>query len=287
MARRPLFRIDANNTSNINPLNTDMMFDQAFSEVEQAPIDTYFQKTTSLIILINPTAFSSLMANLVVLGYISVFESYMREIIRKTVLIDSFSRNLCESMNLSYGAAISHEPKLLPEAILEDISFAGKENIKSSIIQFTGIKGHLPNSFSLALDEFDKVCQVRHCLVHRFGKLGTKNAIKLGLNNHKACIEKPLKLDYLSLQEIQHTCNVVVKEINNYLFNGLMKRLIVDVNQNDKKITNTVWKWNFNSDRSLFSKYYKTFVSTFERTTVHSNIKEAYNIYRDFYRSIR
>ncbi|RKE82339.1 hypothetical protein [Chryseobacterium sp. AG363] len=275
--------IDANNTSNCNSLQTNQMFNTSFTETDEPPIDTYFNKTRSLILLINPAVFNELTANLVVLGYISVFESYMREIIRRTILIDDQARKTCEAMPLSYGAAISHTANLLPEAILEDVSFAGKNNVKDSLKNFLGIKGHLPNSLSEALNEFAKVCEIRHCLVHRFGKLGTKNAIKLGLSDHSPCIEKPLRLTYALLQEIQLTCNVVVKEINNYIFNSLLQRLILDDN---KKITSTIWHWNYNQDRRIFVPYYKTFVSTLEVPPNHVNVLDAYNIYRNFYRSL-
>src|SRR5690606_16962447 len=90
--------IDANNTSNCNPLPTNSMFDTSFRETDEAPIDTYFSKIRSLVLLVNPTNFNDLNANLVVLGCISVFESYMREIIRRTILIDDITKRNCEAM---------------------------------------------------------------------------------------------------------------------------------------------------------------------------------------------
>lgn len=279
-----LITIDANNTSSFIPLDTSTMFNRGFIENNESPIDTYFNKIQSLVILVNPASFNEINANLVVLGCMSVFESYMREMIRRTILIDEITRKNCELMPITYGAAISHNSGLLPEAILEDISFAGKDNIKESLKQFIGIKGHLPNSLSLALEEFSKVCEIRHCLVHRFGKLGTKNAIKLGLTNHSICIEKPLQLDFTLLQSIQLACNVVVKEINNYVFNSLLQRLIIG--DDGKKKTSTIWTWNFTRDRNIFSKYYKTFVSSNESTVNHSSAKGAFDLYRDFYKRL-
>jgi len=276
--------IDANNTSGYSSLNTQAMFNVAFVENNEPPIDTYIKKVRSLSLLVNPANFSDITANLVVLGSVSAFESYMREIIRRTILIDKKSLKICEAMPLSYGAAISHQKNLLPEAILEDISFAGKANVQESIKTFMGIKGHLPNSLSSALDEFGKVCEIRHCLVHRFGKLGTKNAIKLGLSDHSDCIEKPLLLTYQTLQDVQITCNVVVKEVNNYVFNGLLKRLITE--DNGKKITATQWTWNYNSDRKEFLKYYSTFVSLIEKPPLHNDAKDAYKLYRDIYNNL-
>jgi len=279
--------IDANNTSPYHFLDTTNMFDLDFRETNETPIDTYIKKIRSLTVLIdpNPADYNKILANLVLLGSVSVFESYMREIIRRTILIDKISLTHCESLPLSYGAAISHVNELMPEAILEDVSFAGKVNIQESLKKFLNLKGNLPDSLVVALDEFAKVCELRHCLVHRFGKLGTKNAIKLGLTDHSLSIEKPLSLDYIALQNLQMTCNTVVKELNNYIFNSLLKRLIMD--ERGKKIPTVIWTWKYNQDRALFLKYYMTFVSIIETPRNHSSAREAYDLYRITYNSLR
>ncbi|WP_367753790.1 hypothetical protein [Flavobacterium sp. WC2430] len=279
--------LDANNTSAYHLLDTTNMFDTLFSEANEPPIDTYISKITNLILLVdpNPLVFNKGLANLLVLGSVSAFESYMREVLRRTILIDRISLKNCESLPLSYGAAISHGNDLMPEAILEDVSFAGKFNIQESLKKFLNLKGNLPDSLIATLDEFVKVCELRHCLVHRFGKLGTKNAIKLGLSDHSNCIEKPLQLDYIALQNLQVTCNALVKEINNYIFNSLLKRLIID--DRGKKINNVIWTWKYNQDRMLFLKYYKTFVSSIEVPRNHSTAKQAYDLYRNSYNNLK
>lgn len=277
--------IDANNTSGYASLNTHTMFNLGFVETDDVPIDTYITKIRGLIILIDPGNYNDILANLVVLGTVSAFESYIREVIRKTIIIDNLSQKNCETMPLSYGAAMSHQSQLLPEAILEEFSFAGKKNVVDSIKHFLNFKGNIPDSLDLALNEFSKVCEIRHCLVHRFGKLGTKNAIKLGLSEHSKCIEKPLLLDYVALQNLILACNVAVKEVNNYIFNGLLNRLITD--ERGRKLNSTIWKWNYNSDRLRFSKYYRTFVSTIEAPINHSSQKDAYDLYRNFYTGLR
>lgn len=279
-----MFNLQANSTSSFTNLDTTSLFDQSFRENSNSPIDTFIDKIRNLSTLVNPATFDELVGNLVILGSVSAVESYMREVIRKCVLIDSESKIKCEKHPLTYGAAISHDYNLMPEAILEDFSFAGKKNIVNALKELLGIQGHIDNSLNAALDEFSKVCHLRHCLVHRYGKLGTKNAIELGLDRHKNCIEKPLKIDYIRLQECQAICLSTVKEINNFIFRKILLRLIC--NEQNKKKTSVIWKWDFRQDKTLFNTYYKILVSTNAIPTTHSDLKNAYDTYRNFYRNL-
>ncbi|MER3374802.1 MAG: hypothetical protein RIM83_09230 [Allomuricauda sp.] len=278
-----MLNINANATSGLVNLDTTRMFDHAFIEGTEPPIDTFINKIKNLTLLVNPASFDRLNGNLVLLGSVSAVESYMREVIRKCILIDFESRIKCEKHLMTYGAAISHEASLMPEAILEDVSFAGKGNIVESMRNFLGIKGRVDNSLDAILDEFVKVCQIRHCLVHRYGKLGTKNAIALGLSNHSSCIEKPLHLSYVSLQECQAITLSLVKEVNNYIFKKLLRRLIMD--DNGSKKSNIIWQWDYRSDKKNFMLYYDILVSRLEPPTAHASAYECYEIYRDFYRN--
>lgn len=244
------------------------------------------KKISSLSLLVNPLSFDQLTANLVLLGSISAVESYMREVIRKCIIIDVKCKTKCEIHNITYGAAISHKPELMPEAILEDVSFASKKNITDSLKDFLGIKGHIDSSLVSALNEFSKVCQIRHCLVHRYGKLGTKNAIALGLNSHSDSIEKPLSFNYTNLQECLAICSSLAKEVNNFVFKKILKRLICDDSNNDRKLTNIVWKWHYGQDRKLFKLYHDTLVSQVSNPGTHSNAREAYDLYKEFYESL-
>lgn len=280
-----MLNIDANSTSGYVNLDTSSMFDSSFRESNTSPIDTFIGKMTNLTRLVDPSNFDELMANLVVLGSVSAVESYMREIIRKCILVDSDSKIKCEKQFVTYGAAISHNHDLMPEAILENYSFASKKNILDSLRELLGISGMPDNSVDEALNEFLKVCHIRHCLVHRYGKLGTKNAIELGLSKHSRCIEKPLKLNYSSLQESQAICLSMVKEVNNYIFKKLLLRLIID--EKKKKKTYVIWRWHYGRDKKKFNAYYDILVSQAARPDTHSDAKNAYNIYKSYYKNLR
>ncbi len=234
----------------------------------------------------DPMNISPVLANLIVLGHISAVESYFREILRKIIIIDSVAQHSCREKMLSYGAAITHKKDALPDALLESISFSSAHNIHESLKEYIGIKGVLPSGLSEALSEYSKVCHLRHCIVHRFGKLGINNAMKLDWEKHKSHVDKPIKIDYVALQEISQICSNIVKEVNNYLWNMIMMRQIADYDGNVfKKKSSVEWKWQWNKDRIKFKKNFDVFYSNLASPPV-IDIKVAYNDYKTKFNSL-
>jgi hypothetical protein len=197
------YKYQINNFSQVTQFDTSDLFDNNYSESNLSAIDTFLEKTQGLTQLLgqlqrcNPPISEhlfNLLTNLLVLGYISAVESYFREIIRKIIVIDESAQKACESESLTYGAALIHSQEMLPEALLENCSFASKKNIVDAIRKYIGIKGNMPNDVDEILGHFSKVCQLRHCIVHRFGRLGSKNMIELGLMAHKGVFRKTIKI---------------------------------------------------------------------------------------------
>jgi len=275
MAKKIDYKYRINDFSKSSKLETQSLFDKDFVESPLSPIDTFFEKTTGLNKLIGkPEDLSNQFASLILLGYVSAVESYFREIIRKLILVDNASRKKCEKHSLTYGAALTHELEMLPEALLEACSFTGSNNIKESLKNFLGItKGDYSSDVNEALDQFSKVCQLRHCSVHRFGRLGSNNAIALGLEEHKEYLEKPLKIDFNTLQEIFLICNNTVKEINNFLFEKILTRSVSEGAYD--------WKWDLRKDKAEFKKCYDLFVSAINPPEPAPTLHDAYEEFRN------
>ncbi len=318
---KSIFHYQINDYSSPSGWQSGHLFDINYSEPRQSPLDTFLDKIGELNRLIldprdtkseiarlssirkisnfaevqlllsinNTNQVSPVFANLILLGFISAVESYFREIIRRIVLNDPESGKACEVRTVAYGAAIYHKKNMLPEALLETISFIDKDKIKKDLKDFLGIKGGaaFPTTVDEALMEYENVCQLRHCIVHRFGKLGANNAIKLGLDIHSKFLEKPILLNYNSLQTVSQICTNVAKEVNQFLWSYLMMRLIADpTNATDWKRKNNLipWTWTFSSDKKKFKVYYDIFASRTLNVT-HSLI-DAYNTYKQKFRSL-
>ena len=107
--------------------DSSLYFDGTSTISETTPISRFISLRKDLIVILGADDGSEqwrIKANLVMLGIVSGVESYFREMTRKLLLIDDDSRIISYSKGVSYGAALFHHAHLLPEALLEDCSFA-------------------------------------------------------------------------------------------------------------------------------------------------------------------
>ena len=152
-------------------------------------------------------------ANLVTIGIVSSVESYFRSVIRRLLVIDEESRIASYKNKVSYGAVLFHVPHLLPEALLEDCTFLKKNMIRENIKNFLGININFQKALDLdkALEEYEKVCHLRHCIAHRSGHLGSKNAIELGLDKFSPYLEKPISPTLDSVNNVFNICRRIIE----------------------------------------------------------------------------
>ena len=227
-------------------LDTRNLFDIGYKETSLSPIDEFLNRLSIVNRLApKPAEFDTIQAQLVLLGVIAAVESYLRTILRKIISVDRVANECVHRCEVSYGAAIHLSKELLPEAVLEKFSFVSKRSIIDALRDLIGIKGEPPVELVTAIDAYVRVCQLRHCAVHRFGKLGANNAIALGLSDHGKLLEKPLQLDYASLQNAILIATNIVREINNHLYSALMSRL--------------EWRWDYRQDKADFQRYHALF----------------------------
>jgi len=245
-------------------LDTSKFFDLSHSGDKLSPIDQYIRNTNAVnLVWLREQDISPELASIALLGYMSAVESYMRAIIRALINVDATCKEIVEAKTISFAAALHHKKEILPEALLEDISFAGPENIKKTINGFLGLPSQFP-SMDAFFSEFEKISQLRHCCTHRFGKLGTKNAMALGLTTHTPFLEKPLKLSKKDLETAADILRNFVKNLNNIIFRGILDRTVNGGKTSGSQInvTKIDWKWSYDADKATFSKYYKIFATT-------------------------
>jgi len=261
------------------------IIDRGFKEATVSPIDSFISNALEInkLFTVNP---SQVLGNLIILGYVSAIESYFRAIFRKLILIDKITRINCEKKQVTYGAALNASISVLPEALLENASFASKNNILLMLKEFLDLgvsDDNMPADLKESLARFSEICELRHCIVHRFGKLGSNNAIKLGLAEHKFHIEKPIKCDFNTLQQIISICQNIVRIANSFIFEKIMNRLII---MKSAKLSDTVWTWDYSKDKALFNKYFNAFYCKLNPPTPALTARKLYDDYKAHYSSL-
>jgi hypothetical protein len=233
-----------------NPaLVTHALFDVKHRESRVSPIDEFLKRLQAVNKLApQPSNFDAFQGQLVLLGAVAAVESYLRTLFRRLIAMDTASQNSVHDQDVSYGAALYLPKDLMPEAILERIAFVSEKSIVEALRKLLAISVQIPADLDSAISDYVRICQLRHCAVHRFGKLGVKNAISLGLADHHNLLEKPLKLDYVSLQNAIAIATGLVKTLNNFLFNEMICR-----------IPENTWSGTYSADKALFKNYYQLF----------------------------
>lgn len=237
-------------TAQASPLlETHLIFDVEARPFSGSPIDEF---TTRLRVINSlapmPTRFDPQLGQLVLLGAVAAVESFLRALFRRCIVLDDVCRAAAMKRDISYAAALHLNPDLLPEAILERISFTSADNIQKACRELLGISGDFSSAFTKALEDYIRVCHLRHCVVHRFGKLGASNAVHLGIDAHCDLLERPMRLDYASLQTSIAVADCFARVFNSFVFNAIVSRMF-DVNLCG----------DYSRDGPIFRRYYAIF----------------------------
>ena len=259
-------KLVVSNARYVDPIKTDELFDKSYSEPEHSSIDEFLLRLYEINRLLpSPAEFNPLQAQLVLLGAVAAVESYLRSVIRRSILIDGHAQECVLKKEISFGAAMHVPKRMLPEAIMERYTFVSEKSIVDALKDLLGLKGSFPTEVEYSLNEYVKICQLRHCSVHRFGKLGTSNAIALGLGEHSENIEKPLCLDYEATQRSIAVITNFVATVNSYIFNYLIYRVPAEW-----------WSGVYKTDKPLFKRYFEIFEDTVTSTVVRKSMRDWY-----------
>ncbi|MBI3480040.1 MAG: hypothetical protein HY016_06755 [Nitrosomonadales bacterium] len=268
-------------------LDTAQLFDGVHMDKDASPVDQFLDNCLPLnkpwASLQESEEVPPELGRLFLLGYVSAVESYMRVLIRRLVNCDPFTQIRCENFPLPYGAVLHHEKHVLPDALLEETNFSEEKSIPKALAKFIDMP-NLSSGTTDLLGEFDKICQLRHCCTHRFGRLGVKNGTALGLSAHSKFLEKPILLKKAALEDIADLTFTLVKSINNDVFAFVMKRsATVKLPFHEKP--GIGWTWHKTHDRERFKQYYDIFCSM-KDATPSSSAGDIYELFRKTYQMV-
>lgn len=257
----------------ISRLDTSVWFDATHSSQDLSPIDEFNENLAAINILYLQAdarnEYTATLGGLVYLGMVSAAEGYFRSLLRRLILTDEMCAENAATRTVSYAAAVHHQPDLLPEALLEGVSLASKKNVAAELrtlcnISQMGKNGEVPPSLEKLFQNFEDICQVRHCGIHRFGKLGSQQALRLGMEKHKPLLEKPLRLTVTHLQDIAEALEALIRAVNSYCFFDMLKRTHDASPVGKAKVTlyRQSWTRDWESDRDRFTRFHSIFAST-------------------------
>lgn len=267
----------------VAPLQTPTLF-LVTPKSHLSPLDELIENTNRLNALAaQQQQFTRELGALLLLGHTSAVESFIRSLICAVIELDEVARKRSEPHLLPFGAAMSHERERMAEALLEGISFASRSNVVDGLKDFLGVSD-TARTIGPILDEFQRICELRHCCVHRFGKLGAKNAIALGLHEHKGVLEAPLNLSRASIDEIALRLRTFAKSLNNVVCERVMDRTVRNKDDHGRQLYSSNWTWNWQRDRRRFTAYYRIFATALDSIRTQ-DARVVYDDFRSEFRS--
>lgn len=234
--------------ASVNPI--DEFYDHATKLVERSAREGYWQ--------------DELIPRLLLLDLVSSSEQYFRRVLGLLVGVCPICALAAGSQNLSLFAVDYYDRDQLGIALL-DSSLAAADGVRKQTKKLTDIEIRRGSSVDAALEEYDRVCHLRHAAVHSRGELGPRNVQKLGLDASKRLC---LDLSAVQFQVLLAVCQNAVRAYNRFLFKTVLSRWDV------RRVLQRTWS----NDRALFAALHQLFVSRRDGTAPTS----PYNAYRGF-----
>jgi len=196
---------------------------------KSSAIDNFYVATTPTLTRIDPTFLSTYgddISGLLFVGLVSSTENYFRDILGLILTICPCAQAHAADEKVQLGSLLWAENSLQNRSAFEFMAFSSAENIRKAIGNFAHYQIRKAGNFDVALKEYDKLCELRHAVVHSGHIVAGKNAIKLGLARTSKTLK--VRLCYADLQSAGSVCTALVQAANTELFEVLVSRWAQD-----------------------------------------------------------
>lgn len=231
---------------------------------EGSPIDAYLRHTRTLLIRAAGEFESDpVILRLLVLEVVSAAEFYFRSLIAGLVSLCPFCARAAVDRMIPFGA-IEFYGTSPAFGLLDNVSLATAGEVQKYTRNITGLEIKTGSSVAAALAEYDRVCHLRHAIVHGRSILGPRNIAELELSITHPC---SVSIDTLGFQSVIAVIHNAVRAYNAFVFAATLARWV-----NNSQLTGA-WR----VDRRLISALCALFVSV-EDTNEPFDVRAAYKV---------
>lgn len=232
----------------------------------QAPIDRFYLETKIITSEATPNLLkdSHWLGSLYAVAMISVTENYFRQIFSRVLKICPISKEHAAKNSVNLGSVIWHPKEEVERGAFEHTSLASSDNIAQTSKKFIGLDLK-DTRFGLepVLGEFDKICELRHGVVHSCHIVSGKNGLRLRLP--ESADQTKISIRFKELQEICAVCSNLVVTVNGLLFEQMCKRWAIE------------WRnypsWHSESENKYFKDVWNAFHSSVDERNGRINLQ--------------
>lgn len=193
------------------------------SYTPSSPIDGFYEGRNQLLTAITPDFANThpSVPPLILVGLISLVENYFREIFAGIIIQCPKAKEKSASKPLNLATAWIGYGEL-EKGAFENTSFSDADTIKKNLTTLIGYSISNTSQVLTPLEEFNKLCELRHAIVHSAGLLAGKNAVQLQLPSSKNSVK--ISVGFSELQEAAEICTSLVCAVNLELYIHISKR---------------------------------------------------------------
>lgn len=221
---------------------------------KKSPIDIFYEESRN-ILRNTPTTVNAEdwigCANVVAL--VSLTENYFRSVLSEILNICETTKKNAADNNINFGSILWHPDEFITRGAFEHISFSDSKKIIEITRKYVGVE---LNNLNAILNEFAKVCELRHGIVHSGRYMAGKNALLLDIPSSSKLIK--VCIGYGQLQGIAAVCTALVIAYNNRMFEVLCKRWATTWRQSPS--------WDPNLEDDMMEKIWNIFFSKVDKS---------------------
>jgi hypothetical protein len=189
-----------------------------------SPIDRFYILSRDILKAAHPDLLKAhpTTGPLFLVGLISATENYFRDVLARVIRVCPIAQMESSDEMIRLGSVVWHGGIEVERGAFEHIAFTAAKNIFTTCLKFLGYQLKAKGGAMVMLEEFEKVCELRHAIVHSGTLMTGKNALRLDIARQATPLR--VQVDYAKLQECGAICNSLVVAVNIELFQELAKR---------------------------------------------------------------
>lgn len=192
---------------------------------DEPPIDQYYKRARAILVENGATWCTDWHRQLFVVHLVGLAEVYARNVLATLVRICPGTERTALRKQLSLGSVGYYSTGDHAFGILDHQALSGCAEICRATAQIADFDIKQNSSAYAALEGFDRVCQLRHAIVHQCGGLAPHNLLEF---NGLTLPDKPVdvSVSQLRMQDLVAVVHSAVRALNQFILDQTLRRWV-------------------------------------------------------------
>jgi len=198
---------------------------QKCSNPTHNPIDEYLKHSKEMVVFACQNSISNEVRAILLLDLVSSVEWYLRRTIVECINICDIAQKNIEKKQIPIGAMQYYNKNDLPYSTFDHAALSGTGEVVKVTREILGIDVNKSSTSTMeAIANFEKICNLRHAIVHSRGRMSFLNLLETGFSVEKGPFR--IIVTDVSYQDLMAICHSTVRAYNQLVFDSTLERWI-------------------------------------------------------------